>query len=897
MSEVTEHIEHNNESKGPLKVIISGGGTGGHIYPAIAIAHALKELVPDIDILFVGAKGRMEMEKVPEAGYKIKGLWISGFQRSLSLKNLLFPIKLAYSMYAARKIVESFQPRIVVGVGGFASGPTLKAAQRNGIPTVIQEQNSYAGVTNKLLAEKSEVVCVAYEGLEKYFPAEKLVVTGNPVRKDILSLTGKKEEAAKFFKLDPNKKTILVIGGSLGARTINESIDGDFDKIIRKGIQLIWQTGKNYYSTAKKTDFRHQTNNIRIFDFIKRMDLAYAMADIVISRAGALSISELSLVHKPAILVPSPNVAEDHQTKNANALVEKGAALLVKDIEARDILVDKAFELLNDDRQKEELVKNIKGMGRPNAAKDIARQILNVIGIDVPAESEVIVPEPVVEEEKKETIVATFKEAEPVLIPEIKIAPRSRKPLDKVEKKPFTGKEKFNNVYLLGIGGIGMSALARYFKSMGYQVAGYDKTPTVLTDSLIEEGIDVHFDDNVKLVPDIFKQKDTTLIIFTPAVPENTWELNYFRQNGFNVVKRSEVLGVVTKGKNTIAVAGTHGKTTTTTMIAHILHSAGRKNSAFLGGISTNLGTNILIGDKKGPVVVEADEFDRSFLTLEPDIAVVTSTDADHLDIYDTHDAVKEAFRDFVGKMKRGGTLIRKGGLDLPAQEGIEVLEYGTPESPYRAENIHIENGNFVFDYVSPKNTIEGLVLKVPGFHNVENAVAAITASMLRQVDPEQIRKSIADFSGVKRRFEYIIKSNEAVFIDDYAHHPVEVKALLSSAKALYPHRKVTCIFQPHLYSRTRDFAKEFAQSLSIADEVLLLDIYPAREMPISGVSSELIFEGITTKNKKLLTKQSLMSLLPDLKLDVVITAGAGDIDRLLEPIRSVIENSLRNKN
>lgn len=896
MSEETVHITNDHQgAKGPLKVIISGGGTGGHIYPAIAIAHALKELVPDVELLFVGAKGRMEMEKVPEAGYKIKGLWISGFQRSLSPRNLLFPVKLLYSMYKARKIVQEFQPNVVVGVGGYASGPTLKAAQYHEVPTVIQEQNSYAGVTNKLLAEKASIVCVAYDGLENYFPAEKLVVTGNPVRKDILDISGKKEEAAKFFKLDPNKKTILVIGGSLGARTINESIDEGFDKIIRKNVQLIWQTGKNYYKIAKKADFRHQTNNIRITDFIKRMDLAYAMADIVISRAGALSISELCLVHKPAILVPSPNVAEDHQTKNANALSEKGAAMVVKDSESRTVLVDKAIELLNNEPAKAALVNSIKGLGRPNAARDIALQILKVVG------REVALPE-----EKK--VMATPGEAKPaeqkpeeerkgeVEVEAVTPAPEkteAKATTRASDKKNILDKEKFSHVYMLGIGGIGMSALARYFLSMGYQVAGYDKNPSSLTDALMEEGINIHFDDNVKRVPDAFKQKEHTVVVYTPAVPDNMWELNYFRQNEFNVVKRSQVLGLVTKGRNTIAVAGTHGKTTTSTMIAHLLHFAGKKNSAFLGGISANLGTNLLIGDKKGSVVVEADEYDRSFLTLDPDIAIVTSTDADHLDIYETHDAIKEAFGQFVKKLRSKGVLIKKAGLELPVKDNVEVKEYGLNDAPYRAENIRIENGTFVFDYVSPDITINDLTLNVPGFHNVENAVAAITATLLKQVKPEVIQMGIADFSGVKRRFEYIVKTESKIYIDDYAHHPVELNALLKSARALYPTKKICIVFQPHLYTRTRDFAQEFGESFSSADQVLLLDIYPARELPIPNVSSELIFEHIKVEDKKLLTKQSLMTALSESSADVIITAGAGDIDRFIEPIKKLVESEL----
>lgn len=889
MDEATQNIELESAgSKPSLKVIISGGGTGGHIYPAIAIANALKEMEPEANILFVGAEGRMEMEKVPEAGYPIKGLWISGFQRSFSLKNLLFPFKLIHSLFAARNIVKEFAPDVVVGVGGYASGPTLKAAQHFEIPTVIQEQNSYAGVTNKLLAENASVLCVAYEGMENYFPADKIVFTGNPVRKDILNVDGKREEAVQFFKLDPKKKTILVIGGSLGARTINESIDEGFDTIIRKDIQLIWQTGKTYYQTALKTDTRHQTKLVRIYDFIKRMDLAYAVADVVISRAGALSISELCLVNKPAILVPSPNVAEDHQTKNAMALVDKEAALMVRDHESVGKLVEKAISLLNDERLKQGLVENISKLGRPNAAKEIARQVLKAAGkLNLAQEEEWDLDLIAKIAEKKEKV----EQKETVKQPETPSEPQHDAPLKAPEKKVYTGREVFTHIYLIGIGGIGMSALARWFKATGFHVAGYDKSPSELTDALISEGIDIHFDDNVKLVPADFKDKLNTLVIYTPAIPGNMWEFNYFNHNGFSVVKRSQVLGVITQGKYTIAIAGTHGKTTTSTLVAHLLHSAGRNVSAFLGGISANFGTNLVIGDKESLVVVEADEFDRSFLTLDPDVAIVTSTDADHLDIYENHTAVIEAFQLFVNNIKKNGKLILKKGLNLKPKIGTKILDYGTADSKCRAENIRIEDGCFVFDYVSPEVSIADLVMKVLGFHNVENAVAAITVAIHQKVSPEQIKEALFSFAGVKRRFEYIVKTEKIVYIDDYAHHPTELEALLKSAKALYPNRKVTCIFQPHLYTRTRDFADEFAKSLSLADEAILLDIYPAREAPIPGVTSELIFNGITSESKKLCTKQSLMGILSDMELEVIITAGAGDIDKCIEPIKELIES------
>ncbi len=362
-----------------LKVIISGGGTGGHIYPAIAIANALQRINDDIEILFVGAEGRMEMQKVPEAGYKIVGLPITGIQRRLTLKNLTFPFKLWSSIQKAKKIIKEFQPQVVVGVGGFASGPLLYAATKAGIPALIQEQNGYAGLANKWLADKVQKICVAYENMDRYFPREKLILSGNPVRSDLMNTAARKQEGLAFYRLDPERPVILVIGGSLGARTINQSILTNLELITESGVQLIWQTGKFYYEDIKKQLQDMDQSDIRLCEFIKEMSLAYAVSDIVISRAGALSIAELCLVQKPAILVPSPNVAEDHQTKNAMALVEQQAAMLVRDAVAGDELVKKAMELVGDQQRKSELSRNIGKMARPDAADDIASEVLKLV--------------------------------------------------------------------------------------------------------------------------------------------------------------------------------------------------------------------------------------------------------------------------------------------------------------------------------------------------------------------------------------------------------------------------------------------------------------------------------------------------------------------------------------
>jgi UDP-N-acetylglucosamine--N-acetylmuramyl-(pentapeptide) pyrophosphoryl-undecaprenol N-acetylglucosamine transferase len=362
-----------------LKMIISGGGTGGHIFPAIAIANAVKEKIKDVEILFVGAEGRMEMEKVPAAGYKIIGLKISGFQRSFTLKNLSFPIKVVLSFIKARNIISNFKPDVVVGVGGYASGPTLKAAIAKKIPSLIQEQNSFPGITNKILSKKVDKICVAYQGMEKWFPKEKVVITGNPVRQEIVNLEGKKPRALEFFQMSNQFPTLLVIGGSLGAKTINESIAGALPIFDQKNIQVIWQTGKTYFKTAEALLQQNNYKNVRVFDFVYKMDLAYTLADLVVSRAGAISVSELCLVKKPCILIPSPNVAEDHQTRNAMALVNHNAAILIRDIDAREKLSEQVIELINNKEKLEKLSRNISNMGVENSAEAIANEIIRLV--------------------------------------------------------------------------------------------------------------------------------------------------------------------------------------------------------------------------------------------------------------------------------------------------------------------------------------------------------------------------------------------------------------------------------------------------------------------------------------------------------------------------------------
>ena len=371
------------------KFILSGGGTGGHIYPAVAIANELKSRFPDAEFLFVGAKDKMEMQKVPQAGYAIKGLWIAGLQRKLTLQNAMFPVKLIDSLWKSRKIIKQFKPNVVIGTGGFASGPLLQMANMMHIPTVIQEQNSFPGITNKLLSKKANKICVAYENLERFFPKEKMILTGNPVRQDLIDIESKREEAIQYFNLDVNKKTLLVLGGSLGARRVNQLIEKELDKIVAQNVQIIWQCGKLYFEDYKKynspltpeggTSNDNKTNNVQVLAFIDRMDLVYATADIVISRAGASSVSELCIVGKPVIFIPSPNVAEDHQTKNAKSIVDKKGAIMIKESEL-DSEFSLVFEaLLKDQGKQDQLSKNIKHLALPNATKQIVDEILKLV--------------------------------------------------------------------------------------------------------------------------------------------------------------------------------------------------------------------------------------------------------------------------------------------------------------------------------------------------------------------------------------------------------------------------------------------------------------------------------------------------------------------------------------
>ncbi len=451
--------------------------------------------------------------------------------------------------------------------------------------------------------------------------------------------------------------------------------------------------------------------------------------------------------------------------------------------------------------------------------------------------------------------------------------------------------EDIKAVYFVGAGGIGMSALVRFFLAKGYKVGGYDKTPSPLTERLIEEGALIHYDDNIDEVDDCFKQKDEVLVVYTPAIPDDHQELQYFRTNGFEVQKRAQVLGTLTKSLKGLCVAGTHGKTTTSTMAAHLLHQSHVDCNAFLGGISKNYGTNYILSESEY-VVIEADEFDRSFHWLSPYMTVITATDPDHLDIYGTKEAYLESFRKYTTLIQKGGALIIHKGLEMQpdVQEGVTIYEYSRSEGDFHAENIRIGGGEIVFDFVHPGGVVRDIQLGVPVSINIDNGIAAMALAILNGATEDELREGMKTFAGVDRRFDFKVKNDRMVFLSDYAHHPNEIAASVRSVREIYADKKIAAIFQPHLYTRTRDFYREFADALSGLDAVYLCDIYPARELPIPGVTSRLIYDNLRPGvERHLITKADILDVARKADFDVLVSLGAGDIEDYVPQITEIL--------
>ena len=457
----------------------------------------------------------------------------------------------------------------------------------------------------------------------------------------------------------------------------------------------------------------------------------------------------------------------------------------------------------------------------------------------------------------------------------------------------MTTEKNIKAVYFLGAGGIGMSAIARYFLHKGMVVAGYDKTPSELTHKLVEEGMSIHYDDNTNLIPEKCRKSETTLVIYTPAIPADHSELKWFRENGFDIQKRAQVLGTLTRSHKGLCVAGTHGKTTTSAMCAHIMHNSHLDCNAFLGGITKNYGTNYILADSDF-VVIEADEYDRSFHWLRPWATVITATDPDHLDIYGTKEAYLESFTHYTTLIKPGGTLILHTGLEMKPNtaEGVTTWTYSRDEGDFHASDIVIDNGEISFNLVSPLENVEGICLGQPIPINIENAVAAMAMAQISGCSAEELRDAMRTYEGVDRRFDFKVKNQRHVLLSDYAHHPMEIYHSAKSIKELYKNRKVTALFQPHLYTRTRDFYKEFAESLSILDEVVLCDIYPAREKPIPGVTSQLIYDQLKPGvEKAMVKKEDVLDYVRSRDFDVLVVLGAGDLDNLVGQIASIINS------
>ncbi len=452
------------------------------------------------------------------------------------------------------------------------------------------------------------------------------------------------------------------------------------------------------------------------------------------------------------------------------------------------------------------------------------------------------------------------------------------------------------SVYFVGAGGIGMSAIARYFLHKGMVVAGYDKTPSNLTHDLEKEGMLVHYEEDVDAIPASCKEVDSTLVVYTPAIPDDHKELVYFRENGFTIEKRAQVLGTLTRSHKGLCVAGTHGKTTTSTMCAHIMHQSHLDCNAFLGGISKNYGTNYILSANSDFVVIEADEFDRSFHWLRPWMSVITSTDPDHLDIYGTKEAYLESFRHYTELIQPGGALIIHKDLEMKqhVQDGVKIYEYSLDAGDFHAENVKIENGNITFDFISPIENVVGVELGQPVPINIENGVAAMAMAQLNGCTADELRNGMKTYGGVDRRFDFKIKTDKLVFLSDYAHHPKEIYQSAKSIRELYKDRKITAIFQPHLYTRTRDFYKDFANSLSLLDEVILCDIYPAREQPIPGVTSQLIYDNLKPGvEKSMIHKEDVLKMVESRDFDVLVVLGAGDLDNYVPQIAKILESKL----
>ena len=790
------------------RVMISGGGTGGHIFPALAIADCLKQRHPHVSIRFVGALGRMEMQRVPAAGYPIKGLWISGIARKEWWRNFSFPFKVLSSVMRSYIMLRSFKPDVVIGTGGFASGPLLFVANWLGIPTLLQEQNSYPGITNKMLAEKADAICVAYDKLERWFPAEKTFITGNPIRKQLLQPLPNSELARAQWGLRKEWFTVLVLGGSLGAKAINEAIQAAIEPLGDAQIQILWQCGQLYY---QKLHAEVEDGHVRVHAFISDMPSAYAAADLVVSRAGAGTLSELAVIAKPSILIPSPNVAEDHQTHNARALERVGGAVLLRESESSQ-LADRVIELARDASRLEAMSASLRSWAKPRATNDIVDHVERISGV--------------------------------------------------VKSKP---------IFFMGIGGAGMSALAQHLHQTGNVVAGYDRTSTPVTQRLESLGIPVLYEEALSQLPNW--DFSEARVIYTPAISLDQPLMVHFRGLGIVPEKRAKALAQWSERMPTFAVAGTHGKTTASAMLTHVLHRMDARITAFVGGWMVGFDSNY-VHTGSDYAVIEADEFDRSFLHLHPVASIITSVDPDHLDIYASASDFSEAFAQFAAQVEQVPVVA----------EGVPItpsIQYGFGDQcGYQITALETEVARSKFILKTPKGQKIPVVVPMPGKHNAMNATGVLALLMEQGFDTHEAATAMESFRGIERRFQIHVQEKGRLYIDDYAHHPTAIHAILDTVMASLPKTPITVVFQPHLYSRTKDFLTEFAAALSRASRVYIAPIYPAREEPIPGITSEALAAEMSEKNAIVAEFGKILDELRASVPEVLITLGAGDISR-----------------
>lgn len=825
-----------------MKVLISGGGTGGHIYPALTIADEIKKIIPNVKIVYVGTMVGLERDIVPRYGYEIRFIEVAGFKRSLSLDTLHSICLLWKGLKQAKQLLKEEKPDLVIGTGGYVCGPIVYQAAKAGIPTCIQEQNAMPGITNKILARFVDKVFLGYEEARKYFKAVgSIVYSGNPIRQEILK--NNKDVAIKELHLDTNMKTILVFGGSRGARSINKAmVDVELALSGRKDVQILHATGEaNYTDHLKALGSKGGVkDNIHILPYLHDMPLALTVADFTICRAGAIGLAEIAAKGLPSILIPFPFATANHQEFNARAMEDKGAAkvILDKDLNS-DVLLKEIDMLLNNPCKLENMHLAALKMGKPKAGEDIARQAIGV----------------------------------------------------------WASNEK--NMHFVGIGGAGMSAIASVLLARDNKVYGSDLNGGYVVERLVGQGVKINIGHDARNV------EKADCLILSSAIHRDNPEVVAAVGKGLPIMHRSDVLSWIINDGDGVTVAGAHGKTTTTSMVAVIAKYAEIDATALIGGDVVQLGGNAYNGNGRF-VIAEADESDGSFLKFNPFFAVVTNIENDHMDYYGNENNIYEAFKQYVNNIKPGGKAILC--VDSPKvarladEVNVPVLTYGIDKGDYTAKNIQYSKDGTEYDLYFKDEFVTKVTLMVPGRHNVQNSVGAFAVATAMGIEKTKILEALALFAGVKRRFETKAKFNDMWFVDDYAHHPTEIKAVLKAARQTGMSRVVVC-FQPHRYTRTKLLLEEFKHAFDDCDIVVVTDVYAASEEPVVGGTSDVLVWAIkNATGKDVFYTPSYDEAFDFMKKiirpgDLVMSIGAGRADLVIDRLVEEMENKYGQEN